>query len=53
MFVSVTQKKTCSECGLELTGDEEVCPRCGNVFRKVEKHRRRLKAAQRSDSEKR
>lgn len=26
----------CAICGLKVPSDENVCPRCGNVFRKVE-----------------
>ena len=27
-------KRVCAACGLRISPDESVCPRCGNVFRK-------------------
>jgi len=29
-----SSKKVCAVCGLRMSKDEDVCPRCGNVFRK-------------------
>jgi len=27
-------RNVCAACGLRVSSDEDVCPRCGNVFRR-------------------